>query len=127
MAAAPAWARYQSYRPLYVYGHHHYRGGFASARRLILSRNLLTPAQLSCAEILHGNKAAGEVTQVRVVRRPGPCRADDGGSPFLFDLYIDHASGSYQWTPEDAADLEEAPYLRDARHERDLRREGEDD
>ncbi len=120
-AALPANAAVDHYRPLDVRGYHHdrYRGRFAEARQLILSRNLLTPEQLRCAAILPGDKALGQVTQVRVVRRPSPdCAAEAAGPPFLFDLYIDNASGSFQWTPEGADDLEELPYLGDVRRAR---------
>ena len=74
---------------------------------------------MRCAAILRGDRAAGQVTQVRVVRRASPtCPVVAGASPFLFDLYIDNASGSYQWTPESADQLEEVPYLGDARRAR---------
>ena len=120
VAASSAEAAVDSYRPLDVRGGHaRYRGRYAQARQLILSRNLLTPEQLRCAEIVPGDKAIGQVTQVRVQRRPVvDCPADAGASPFLFDLYIDNSSGSYQWTPSDADELEELPYLGDARRAR---------
>ncbi len=122
-AASPAGAATDRYRPLRIYGYGHhgaYRGPFAEARALILGRNLLTPEQLRCAALLRGDRAAGQVTQVRVVRRVSPtCPVVADASPFLFDLFIDNASGSFQWTPGgDAAELEELPYLGDARRAR---------
>lgn len=120
LAVSSAWAAVDQYRPLDVRGTpYRVHGRYAQARRLILDRNLLTPEQLRCVEIVPGDKAAGQVTQVRVLRRPlAGCPADQGGSPFLFDLYIDNASGSYQWTPASVDQLEELPYLGDARRSR---------
>lgn len=119
-AASPVGAAVDQYRPLDVRGTpYRIHGRYAEARRLILDRNLLTPEQLRCAEIVPGDKAAGQVTQVRVLRRPlAGCPPDQGGSPFLFDLYIDNASGSYQWTPVSVDQLEELPYLGDVRRSR---------
>ena len=115
-AASPA-AAVDHYRPLSIYGNgYRARGSFAQARHLILDRNLMTADQLRCAELIRGNKATGQVTQVRVLRKPAPdCPAVDSASAFLFDLYIDNASGSFQWTPDAREDqLEEVPYLGDA-------------
>ncbi len=117
VASSPSWANgygYHHVRTLHVRALHvRYRSRFAAARRLILGRDLLTPAQLACADIVRGNKAAGQVVQVTVISRPETVCPGSAGSLAPFDLYIDRASGSYQWTPENPGELQEVPYLAD--------------
>ena len=120
VAASPVWARAHHHRIVHrVVGRH--SDSFSEARRIILSRELLTPAQLACSLIVRGTKAAGQVVQVSVLRKDVPgCREAEARSLLRFDLYMDNASQSYQWTPDGPGDLKEVPYLRDVRrvHER---------
>lgn len=117
VGSTPGWAResHYSYRPLHIYRH----GSYAEARDLILSRNLLTPEQLACSELVRGDRASGQVTEIRVLRRADKpmCPVEANLPPLRFDLFIDNASGSYQWTREGVDELQELPYLGDVRRQ----------